>query len=202
MVDRRSRVAGATGMRVLVLSAAVIAMVVGCSSHSPALVGHAEAADEPGWARALGSGVTITAPAATKGGHGSPGAVVRGLFDLGMADLSAATCTYFPPASQPRCRASWASAPASTGVSVSHFALGYVATRGSEALVGSTGTFCGPGHDCISNANPAALFTQGKSFAALWKETMSQISSGKNSYLLYPCVRVSGRWYLYSPLGA
>jgi hypothetical protein len=199
MSDPRGWAAGATGVLVLLL--AVTAGIAGCSSRPPARAG--DAAREPGWARALGSGVVITAPAATKAGHGSPGAVLRGVFDAAKAGKLAATCAYFPPASQSRCRASYARAPAITGVSVSHFALGYVATRGGEALVGYTGTFCGPGHDCTSNANPAALFTQGITFAALWNETMSGVSSrSNNGYLLFPCVRVSGRWYLYSPLSA
>jgi hypothetical protein len=128
--------------------------------------------------------------------------VLQGVFGDAKAGKLAATCVYFPPASQPRCRTSYASAPAVTGLSVSHFALGYIAIRGGEALAGFTGTFCGPGRDCTSNANPAALFTQGITFEALWKETMSQISGGTDPYLLYPCVRVSGRWYLYSPLSA
>jgi hypothetical protein len=207
MSDCWRRVAGATVVRVLVLaaalSAALAAALAGCSGHSPARAGDA-AAGEPGWAGALGGGVVITAPAATAAGHGSPGAALQGEVDAIESGKLAGACAYFPPASQPACRAAFAGASASAGatVSVGHFALGYVAVRGTEALVGSTGKYCAAGQspECTSNANPAALFVRRESFAALWKEAISQDSSGTtDAYSLAPCVRVSGRWYVYSP---
>jgi hypothetical protein len=191
------RRAAACRVRALVLSAAVMAGVAGCASHASA-----GATGDPGWERALGSGVAITAPAATAAGHGSPGAALQGEVDAIESGKAAATCPYFAPASQPGCRAAFAGGPASLGVSVSHFALGYVAIRGSEALVGSTGKYCAAAQtpECTTNANPAAVFARGKSFTALWTESISQDSSGAaNAYSLAPCVRVSGRWYVYAP---
>jgi hypothetical protein len=204
MSDYWRRVAGATVVRVLVLSAAVIAGLAGCSGHSPARAGDATAG-EPSWAGALGSGAEITAPAATPAGHGSSGAALQGEVDAIESGKLAGACPYFPPASQPGCRAAFAGISASaaaSSVSVSHFALGYVVVRGDEALVGSTGKYCvaGQSPECTSNANPAALLARAKSFAALWKEAISQDSSGAtNAYSLAPCVRVNGRWYVYNP---
>ncbi len=198
------RLALATG--VLLLSVAVIAGVAGCANHRSDQAGGAASvtAGEPGWARALGSGVLITAPAATAAGHSSPGAALQGEVDAINSGKLADTCLYFPPASQATCRSAFGSTSASEGVSVSvrHFALGYVAVRGDEALVGSTGKYCAAAQtpECTSNANPAALFARGKSFAVLWKEAIVEDSSGAtNDYSLAPCVRVSGRWYVYSP---
>jgi hypothetical protein len=194
MFDNCRGVAGAHRVRLLVLSAAVMAGVAGCASHP--------SAGDPSWERALGGGVAITAPAATAAGHGSPGAALQGEVDAIESGKAAAACPYFAPASQPGCRAAFADASASPGVSVSHFAVGYVAIRGSEALVGSTGKYCAAGQtpECTTNANPAAVFAGRKSFTALWTEAISQDSGGAaNAYSLAPCVRVSGRWYVYTP---
>ena len=200
MFDCWRRVAGAHRVCVLALSAAVMAGVAGCAAHPS--TGAATTAGDPGWARALGRGVVITAPAAAAAGHGTPGAALQGEVDAIDSGKPVAACPYFPPASQPGCRAAFASASASLGISVSHFALGYVVISGTDALVGSTGKYCAAAQtpECTSNANPAAVFARGKSFAALWKEAISQDGSGAaNAYSLAPCVRVDGRWYVYVP---
>jgi hypothetical protein len=197
MVDHWCGAARASRVRVLVLAVALTAGIGGCASHSSD-----QAPGQPGWAHALGSGVVVTAPSVTEAGHGSPGAALQGEVSAIDSGKPAAACAYFPPDSQPGCKAAFAASSASAGVSVRHFALGYVAVRGAEALVGSTGRYCAVAQtpECTANANPAALFERGKSFAALWAEAISEDSSGvTNAYSLAPCVRVSGRWYIYSP---
>lgn len=79
------------------------------------------------------------------------------------------------------------------------FALGYVAVHGRKALVGSTGTSCIPGQQpaCVSNANPAAILDSGKSFSALWTESIAASNSTVNTYSLAPCVKIGGRWYVF-----
>jgi hypothetical protein len=151
----------------LLVSAAVIAGVAGCASQPSAMVGHAAGTGEPSWARALGGGVVIINPTARKVGNGSPDAVVQGVLEAIEADKPAAVCAYLPPPFQPECMATSARAPDNTKVSVSHFALGYAAVRGDEALVGTTGRFCASDAQpaCASNANPAALLSRGKTFA-------------------------------------
>jgi hypothetical protein len=208
MFDHWRRYAGVVPARALVLAVAVIAGAAGCASHSPASPGQGGAAaltaGQPAWSHSLGSGVVITAPAVTAAGHGSPGAALRGEVDAIDTGKLAATCPYFPPASQSGCRSAFTGSSASAGVSVSHFALGYVATRGDEALVGSTGKYCAAAQtpECTSNTNPAAIFAAGKSFARLWAEAISLDSSGAtNTYSLAPCVRIGGRWYIYNPPG-
>lgn len=203
MFDIWRHTARARGVQVLVLAVAVAAGLTGCASHPSAQAGDgASAGGEPGWAHGLGSGVVVTAPSATAPGHGSPGAALLGEVNAIESDQLARACPYFPPASQPGCKAAFDGSSASAGVSVSHFALGYVVVRGAEALVGSTGKYCAAAQtpECTSNSNPAAVFERRKSFAALWTEAISQDSSGAtNAYSLAPCVRVGGRWYVYSP---
>jgi hypothetical protein len=204
MLAFRRHAARANRVRVLVLALVVTAGLTGCTAHPSAQAGEAASTTggQPGWARALGRGVVVTAPSATAAGHGRPGAALQGEVDAIDSGKPARACPYFPPASQPGCKAAFAGSSASDGVSVSHFTLGYVAVRGTEALVGSTGKYCAAAQapECSSNSNPAALFEHGKSFAALWTEAISQDSGGAtNVYSLAPCVRVGGRWYVYSP---
>ena len=78
-------------------------------------------------------------------------------------------------------------------------AIGYVAVRGDQALVGSTGTFCVPAERprCFTNTDPAALLSGGKSFGTLWAQADRATSS--NVYKLAPCVKIGGRWHLHLP---
>ncbi len=90
--------------------------------------------------------------------------------------------------------------PASDAPTVGNFVLGYVAVAGDEALVGSTGTFCTPHQTpaCVSNDDPAAIFSEAKSFTELWAESVAAAESTTNSYSLIPCVKVDGAWYIYN----
>jgi hypothetical protein len=76
-------------------------------------------------------------------------------------------------------------------------------TRGDEALVATMGTLCAHPQkpQCNSNSDPAAILSGGKSFGTLWSE---QVEGGaaNDVYMLAPCVKVGGSWYLYEPPGA
>jgi hypothetical protein len=90
--------------------------------------------------------------------------------------------------------------PASAAPTVKNFVLGYVAVDGTEALVGSTGTFCTPNQTptCVSNDDPAAIFSEAKPFSDLWTESVAAGESTTNSYSLIPCIEVDGAWYIYN----
>jgi hypothetical protein len=158
----------------------------GCSSGS-----------QPSWAPALGPDVTVTAPAQVAPGHGSPGAAIAGLFAAIGAGRYAAACGYVEPSGQAACLT--AEAEPGSQQSARNAAIGYVAVRGDQALVGSTGTFCVPAERprCFTNTDPAALLSDGKSFGTLWAQADRATSS--NVYKLAPCVKIGGRWYLHLP---
>lgn len=174
------------------LAAGWLALLAGgltaCSSSSSA----------PSWAAALGSGVTVAAPAQTGPGNGSPAAAVEGLIAAVQAKRYTAGCAYVEPSAQASCRSAEAGVPASGAPSVKNPAIGYVVIHGNQALAGTTGTFCVPDQTpkCYTNTDPAAIFSTGKSFAALWTQTNT--SSSGNVYMLVPCIKTAGKWYLES----
>jgi len=67
--------------------------------------------------------------------------------------------------------------------------------------VGWTGTLCQDNltPQCAANRNPAALFSAGESFGALWAQNTPTAGDGTNVYGLIACVRVGGKWYGYFP---
>jgi hypothetical protein len=157
------------------------------------------ASTQPSWAGALGAGVALTAPAVAAPGNDSPGAVVQGFVNAVNAGPLLLVCPYFPPSAQASCRVGAASAP-NSGDTIRDFALGYVAVDGNEALVGSTGTFCVPNDTpvCMSNADPASIFSSAEPFSELWAQSVvANGSSAGNIYALIPCVKVGAGWYLY-----
>jgi hypothetical protein len=204
--------------RNVVVAAAVVTLATGCSLIQPSnqvLADQGEStapsggasspasapadSTQPPWARALGAGVVVMAPAAAAPGDDSPGAAVQGEQD---ATTPAEACSYFPPSAQASCQTLMAEVPAGSGGTMQNFALGYVVVDGNAALVGSTGTSCSPSATptCSSNTDPAAIFSQAKPFSALWAESVAADLSTTNSYQLIPCVKVGGNWYLYWPL--
>jgi hypothetical protein len=96
-----------------------------------------------------------------------------------------------------------ANAPADVTTSRQNFALGYVAVDGDEALVGVTGMFCASNQTpaCMSNVDPAAIFSEAKPFSELWAESVAADASTSTaySYSLAPCVKVGTQWYVYNP---
>jgi hypothetical protein len=206
--------------RVLALASGVTALLFGAlalagcgSAHSTGVPTAVNTSSPPAWARTLGSSVTVTAPTAVSPGYGSPGAAVLGaLRALGSGRASAA-CRYLAPSIQAQCQPAMGSASdsASGGLTLKNLTLGYVAIDGSKALVGTTGTLCltqsdvTPARKCMSNRNPAAVFSAGKPFSALWSATLTDANSDPSttsfSYTLMPAVEVGHRWYFYFPPG-
>ena len=206
MPSLRLHHADVTRALALLLAPAVIAATAGCARHSP------ESSENsvfgitlnpnalPSWARALGRGVVVVAPTRTAPGHDSPGAVVMGFNVAADSHRLVRACPYFPPGFQTQCEAEFDSpSPPTIGGVQKNFRLGYVVIDGDKALVATSETVCAVGQtpECSSEA---ALFPRGKTFAALWNETISELSGPKKDDGLYPCVLVGGRWYLYGPV--
>jgi len=127
----------------------------------------------------------------------------RGLVDaLARRNLELA-CPYFQPSVQALCRRAFKTPDPSVGT-FKNFALGYSVVDGKQALVGWTGTSCVPNEKptCVSNKNPAAVFSSGRKFKTLWAQAVAAaVSNGQaNDYGPIPCVKVGSRWYDYLPL--
>jgi hypothetical protein len=178
------------------LAAIVAAVVIGALK----LAGVIWASAPPKWVAALGAGVTVTGPGQVAPGHDSPGAALTGLMAALSSKDPATLCGYIFVGPGARC-----GVPSGQGsrdqlpYSVS-FKIGYVAISGTRALAGYTGKICSPGAtpECTANANPAAIFSAGNTFATLWTQTVSPDSSGTFSYRLLPCVEEGGKWYVGS----
>jgi hypothetical protein len=122
----------------------------------------------------------------------------------GLADSdTVAGCRYVDPSAQAECRKIIAEVPSADLGTTTGFRLGYVAVDGDRALVGFTGTQCQPGQhpECVTNLDPAAIFSTARSFATLWTESIASANSPVLSYALTPCLRIGGRWYLVFPTG-
>jgi hypothetical protein len=174
--------------------AATAAAVIGALT----LAGVLWASAPPRWAAALGTGVTVTGPRQVAPGHGSPGAALTGLLAALSSKDPATVCDYIFVGPAARCEVP--SGPGSRNwlpyrVSVK---IGYVAISGTHALAGFTGKICVPRatHGCMANTSPAAIFSAGNTFAALWTQTLHLNSSDPLSYRLWPCVEAGGKWYV------
>ena len=165
----------------------------GCSSGASSGSG-----SQPSWASALGSGVTVDAPAQVSPGTGSPAATIQGVFSAIGSKQYKQECDYVEPDAQAGCKTGAAQLNSSNAPSLKNSGIGYVAIDGTKALVGTTGTFCVPNQTpkCYTNSDPAAIFSTKKSFSALW--TQANQSSSQNAYSLAPCIEISGHWYLYT----
>ena len=156
----------------------------------------------PSWAAGLGPGVTVVAPTSAPAGNGSPQAVVTGATAAEDSGNYTSVCAYYEPSLQSECNSQVSaessaspSAMASKIGTIKNLAVGYTAIRGDQALVGGTGTFCASGK-CSTNSDPAALFSSGKTFSALWSSANNQ---NPGVYSLAACIKVGGKWYLYQP---
>ena len=155
----------------------------------------------PGWAKALGSGVAVVPPKHTAAGHSSPGAALQGFVTALDGRQLKLWCSYYEPSFQATCRANSARFVAAELPQFKNFALGYVAIDGNQALVGSTGTDCiADGKPkCSSNHDPAAIFSAGRTFKALWAQTVAAYNNSANIYSLDLCIKIRGSWYNYVP---
>jgi len=154
----------------------------------------------PAWAKALGPGVIVEAPAPDTVGHGSPGAAVLGVLAGLESHSVSGVCAYVQPVAQSSCRG-LLNFPGMTWPTAARIHIGYVAIDGNRALVDATGTSCSP-HEtprCLTNKNPAALLDSGKTFGALWTATLASgfSLSQKHVYSLGPCVKVRSKWYMW-----
>jgi hypothetical protein len=196
------------GSVLLACAAAGLLAMTGCSSGSasssaggsgasaaastPAAA--APSATAPSWAAALGPGVTVVPPGTAAPGHGSPGAVLTGLI-LAIKDKSATEyCGYGEPAVQAQCKSALSTTPASQFPTARNFALGYIVIDGDKAVAGNTGTVCATGPTgCLTNNDPAAIFTTLHTFGALWKNA---ITPSCTKYSLEAFTKTSGNWYM------
>jgi hypothetical protein len=166
----------------------------GCSSGASSASG-----SQPSWASALGSGVTVDAPAQVSPGTGSPAAAVEGVLNATATGQYAQECNYVEPSEQADCNNAAAGFTASDSPSFKNVKIGYVAIDGTQALVGATGTFCVPNETpkCYTNNDPAAILSTKKPFSTLWTQTNK--ASTANTYSLAPTIEISGHWYVYTP---
>ncbi|HTU73790.1 MAG TPA: hypothetical protein VMG38_09750 [Trebonia sp.] len=150
----------------------------------------------PAWISALGPSVTVTGPEQAAPGHGSPGAVVVGALAALSSDDPAAACGYLYGQGA-QCEAALSHTPRDQRPYVVSIKIGYVATDGTRGLVGFTGKICSPGNtpECVTNTDPAAIFSGGSSFTMLWTQTTSA-TFGNSEYLLQACFETGGKWYL------
>ena len=79
------------------------------------------------------------------------------------------------------------SALASQLGTIKNLAVGYTAIRGDQALVRGSGT---------TSSDPAAVFSSGRTFSALWSTVDNQ---NPGVYSLAACIKVDGKWSLYQP---
>jgi hypothetical protein len=159
----------------------------------------------PRWVPALGAGVTVTEPGQVAPGHGSPGAALAGVLAALSSKDPAASCdyAYAYASSVAQCKAGISQASEYQAGYVVSVKIGYVAIDGTHALVGFTGKVCPPGNnpECVTNADPSAIFSAGNTFTTLWSQTVNPTSSNpasSNGYTLLPCVEVGGKWYFGS----
>jgi len=198
------------GPALLACGAAGLLVVTGCSSGSASSSAGGSGASAaasapaaatpsstaPSWAAALGPGVTVVPPGTAAPGHGSPSAVLAGLF-LALKDKSATEdCGYAEPAVQAQCKSGLSQTPASQFPSAKNGTPGYVVIDGDKAVAGITGTLCAVGQTgCIRNNDPAAVFTALHTFSALWKNAITPSSP---KYSLEPLTKINGNWYIAS----
>ena len=184
----------AAGFAALATSASWSQVVAGASAVVPFASAH------PAWAAALGPGVTVLAPAPVTAGWSTPGAPVVGFVRAEPTRSPAKLCHYIalPPPYQGKCVAIVGQALGGYQT-MKNFAIGYVAIHGTEALVGTTYSACflQGTPKCVTNTNPAAIFSSRKTFKVLWAETLVSSNSPSNVYTLANCKRIGSKWYVY-----
>jgi hypothetical protein len=157
----------------------------------------------PAWAASLGPGVTIIGPGTQPAtGTTSPGGVVESVTASSNSGHLAQSCAYVQPAVQAKCSAATGSLPP---ISIEdRLTLGYIAVKGTQALVGTVGSDCeSDAHPkCITNQNPAKLFSSGHNFQSLYTSAVASESSPIHKYSLITCVKVASQWYVYQPPSA
>jgi hypothetical protein len=145
----------------------------------------------------------VRIPTPTASGDTSPASVAQAYVEAVNDGKLSTLCQLVEPAGQTACQQALAGVPSTAGGTFSDFGLGYVAVKGDRALVGLTATHCSPTEKpaCSTNKDPAAIFSSGKSFEALYSGATRALSPSntRNTYSLVPCTRVGSAWYLYVP---
>jgi hypothetical protein len=200
MFSRRAQARGRGRAVPAACALAILAALAGCTSGG----GQPPAASSPGsWAGALGSGVTVDRPSSAAPGDNSPQGVMLGVAAAYTTGRFTDFCRYEPPGEQSGCLAAWSGDPgAHVDLSELPFGknikLGYTAIDGDKALIGYTGSVCELKRlpSCVTNNDPAAILDSGKSFAALWRQSLISYSEG--GYSLSMAVKSGGTWYTYT----
>jgi hypothetical protein len=144
------------------------------------------------WLFALGPGVSASAPESVQPGTDSPADAAAGFYDAFYAKRFAAACDYVAPAQQANCPALLRKSGGSAD-SLDSPAIGFVVTKGNEALVTMTGLLCRAATGCIAQHNAQWIFGDSYTFDQLWSLTASQ---GGNPLTVTPFTKVAGHWYL------
>lgn len=155
----------------------------------------------PSWARALGPNVTVDPPRPASAGNGSPQAVVTGVAAAFTTGHFVDLCKYQQPWAG--CASAWGSPNLRSDVDLADYPtfknlkIGYTAIDGDKALVGFTGTVCvlKDYPSCFTSTNPAAVLDTGKSFSALWSQSLT---AQANAASLSPAIKINGNWYAYT----
>jgi len=144
------------------------------------------------WLFGLGAGVTASAPESVRPGTDSPADAAAGFYDAFYAKRFAAACDYVAPAQRTNCPVRLRESSGSAD-SLDSPAIGFVAIKGSEALVTMTGLLCRTASKCVGQQNAHWIFGNSYTFDQLWSLTASQ---GGNPLTVTPFTNVAGRWYL------
>jgi hypothetical protein len=183
--------------RARILASVVAVVVIGGVLGGLKVAGVLWTTPPPKWVSELGPGVTVTGPARDTPGHGSPGAAFAGVLASLSAKDPVSVCDYILYGPRARCRTDYSRVTRGQLPYAVSVKTGYVAIDGTRALLGYTGELCSPGSipRCIANDNPAAIFSAGRSFGALWTLTVNPSFEPAPMYSLLPCVEVGGKWY-------
>jgi hypothetical protein len=208
MISNLKRVRAGVGSALLACGAAGLLATTGCSSGStsssasimvtsaapsaPATV--KPSSSGPSWAAALGTGITVIPPGTATPGNGSPDAVLAGVLQAFKDKSAAEYCGYAQPSAQAQCKSAFSSMSAFP--SAKNLGPGYIVVDGTKAVVGMTGTVCAAAQaSCVTNNDPAAVFTTLHTFSALWKNAVTPSGA---KYSLNPLAKINGTWYLAS----
>jgi hypothetical protein len=123
-------------------------------------------------------------------GHGSPAAVVAGVYQSELSgDWSVTTgvCSYVQPDAQAICAAN------PQGRATGNYQIHATVIQGTEALVEVTGTISAPGSPTVSNSDPTSgMPTSQADFATVYN---SLVSSPATIMSPAPCVEINGQWH-------
>ena len=188
-----------------VLLSFLVSLAAGWTSSAIAAPSHSATSNPsaPAWASSLGRGVAITEPGTQPApGTTSPGGVVEAQFAATSGGDLAKGCAYFQPAVQAKCSAASANLPP---MSIQdQLSLGYIAVKGTHALVATVGADCQSQArpKCITNRSPATFFSSRHPFNALYISAVASEASPVHRYSLITCVKVGSQWYVYGPPSA